>query len=100
MEVCRRLGIDLPDYREMAVEISNNQKIEKYKSEFQKVDRPRAGDLALIRSMDGKKLHVAVMIERSRFVQATREHGVCFVRLNHPLYRDRIKGIYRWIASS
>lgn len=100
MEVCRRIGIDLPDYRSLAIEISNQDKIKKYKTRFQKIDQPRAGDLVLIRSMNSEKFHVAVMIERSRFMQATREHGVFSARLNHPLYRDRIEGIYRWIAGS
>ena len=97
MEVCRRLGIDLPDYRSLAIEISNQEKIEKYKSRFQKIDLPRSGDLLLIRSMDGDKYHIAVMIDRRRFLHATREHNVFMARLNHPLYRDRIEGIYRYM---
>lgn len=95
MEVCRRMGIELPDYRVLALEISSQEKIEKYKSRFREVSHPEAGDLALIRSMDGNEHHIAIMIERGRFLQATREHGVFPMRLSHPLYRDRIEGIYR-----
>jgi len=95
VEVCRRMGIELPDYRRLALEISGQKKIEKYKDRFLPVVHARAGDLVLIRSMDGSEYHVAVMIERGKFLQATREHGVLPMRINHPLYKDRIEGIYR-----
>jgi len=94
--VCGRMGIELPDYRVLCEEISSQEKIEKYKSWFWPVVHPEAGDLVLIRSMDGGEYHVAVMIDRSRFLQATREHGVFRGRLNHPVYRDRIEGIYKY----
>lgn len=95
MEVCRRMGIDLPDFRDLAVDIAGQEKITKYKSKFWPVAHAEPGDLILIWSMDRTRRHVAVMIDRSRFLCATSEHGVFSMRRNHPLYRDRIEGIYR-----
>jgi len=95
MEVCRRMDINLPDFRALALDIAGQEKIGKYKSEFWPVAHAEPGDLILIWSVDRTRRHVAVMIDRSRFLHATREHGVFVMRLNHPLYRDRIEGIYR-----
>lgn len=98
MEVCRRMGIELPDYRCLAMEISNQEKIEKYRSRFQEVEHPEPGDLVLIRSVEGNEYHIAVVVERSWFLHATRENNVHKVRLNHPLYKSRIEGIYRHVG--
>lgn len=95
VEVCKRMGIDLPDYRDVVIEATSNEKINKFISRFEKVEKPHPGDLVLMRSTDGKGYHIAVMIGRGKFLQATREHGVFSMRLNNLLCRDRIEGVYR-----
>lgn len=95
MEVSKRLGKPLPEYRSLALELADHEKISNFLPRFEEVEKPEPGDLVLIRSVEGNEYHIAVIVERGWFLHATRENNVHKVRLNHPLYRNRIEGIYR-----
>jgi len=97
MAVCRRLGVPLPEYRTLALDAITGDAVNRFRPWFiETTGHPAPGDLVLIRKMDGSEYHVGVMVERGWFLQATSDHGVFRMRLNHPRVRDRIEGIYRY----
>jgi len=98
MEVCKRFGTPLPEYRSLALELADHEKINNFLPRFREVKKPDPGDLVLIRSVEGNEYHSAVIVERGWFLHATRENNVHKVRLNHPLYKSRIEGIYRHVG--
>jgi NlpC/P60 family len=96
IEINRRLGKSLPDYRLLALGLTNQDKVEQFRTGFEKTSSPESGDLVLIRKMDGNGFHIGVIIEAGHFLEATKEAGVRKVRMSNPLVKDRIEGIYRY----
>jgi cell wall-associated NlpC family hydrolase len=96
MEINRRLGKPLPDFRLLALNIANQEKIERFRPGFEKINFPEPGDLVLIRAMDMESYHIGIIIESGYFLEATKEAGVRRVRLNNLMVKDRIEGIYRY----
>lgn len=96
MEVCRRLGKPLPDYRLLALGVANQDKIEQFRTGFEKISSPEPGDLVLIRRLDGDGLHIGVVVENGQFMEAVENACVRKVRMNNMLVKDRIEGVYRY----
>lgn len=99
LEVNRRLGKEIPDYAILVAHIveSIQQEVDKHKHEFTRVSEPEPGDIVLIRSEPGVGDHFGVIVERGAFLHASARTGdVHRVRLDHPFYKNRIEGIYRY----
>lgn len=97
-EINRRLGKRVPNTKHIAVacvEAIENE-IDSYLWMFDPVEKPAPGDGVLIRGDRGRLSHIGVIVERDKFMHASAEQ-VHVSRLNHPLWRDRIKGIYRYV---
>jgi cell wall-associated NlpC family hydrolase len=84
LEVCRRIGIYLPEVEELSNE------------PFEKVDKPKVGDVVFIKMTE--EGHAGVMINNSSFLQviSTGNRGVHRMKINHPWVKDRIEGFYRY----
>jgi NlpC/P60 family len=98
IEINRRFGKPLPDYRLLSLGMANQEKIGQFRTGFVKIrgQRPEAGDLVLIQKMDMDGFHIGVIIESGYFMEATKEAGVRKVRMNNVLVKDRIEGVYRY----
>jgi cell wall-associated NlpC family hydrolase len=97
--ISSRLGIQLPEVEDIAHDaidqIHNEVKNKRWM--FDEITSPRVGDLVLIRQATNEGDHIGIMVERSRFLHVTsREGSVRTVDINHPFYKNRIKGYYRW----
>ena len=99
IEINRRAGKTIPDYAllvDHALAVIQ-EKISEHKHEFVKVSEPEPGDIVLIRSEPGAGDHFGVIVERGAFLHTSSKAGhVHKVRLDHPFYKDRIEGIYRF----
>lgn len=103
IEVNRRLGKEIPDYAILVAQVVEviQQEVDNHKHEFMRVSKPEPGDIVLIRSEPGSGDHFGVIVGRSVFLHASARTGdVHRVRLDHPFYRDRIEGIYRYEEGS
>ena len=98
IEINRRLRKILPDYRLLALGVANQDKIEQFRTGFEKTSSPEPGDMVLIRKMDMDGYHIGVVIEAGYFLQATQDHGISRIRMNHPFVENRIEGIYRYVG--
>jgi len=97
MEISRRLGRPLPDYEDIcrtAGRVTTGI-VERLRPHFRRVEHSQIGDLAVILT-DPDGGHVAIVIGTGRFIQCTRSHGVETVSFNHPFYKNRIEGFYRY----
>lgn len=96
MEVFRRYGIELPDYRIPAFD--SNAIFSQYqavKSNYIEV----SGELPIpclifLRFNSTVGNHVGVFLGNGKFIHARQKTGVCIERLDHPAYRHCIIGFY------
>ena len=99
LEVSDRLGKYLPDYGSLASNAAKqiDTKVGTYKSQFEKVKKPDKGDLVLI--INGRyDCHLGIVISRGVFIHIKKGRGVQQIRLDHPLYKSRIEGFYRYVG--
>ena len=84
IEVCKRIGIYLPELKDI---------LEK---RFIRINKPRAGDIAIIETT--YEMHVGVMINASQLLQVNSlgRRGVHRIRIDHPWLKQRISGFYRY----
>ena len=84
LEVCHRLNIKLPELEQIL------------EHKFFKIDKPQAGDIALITTVDGR--HVGVMENNMSMMQvvSTGNRGVHRMKINHPWIKERVEGFYRY----
>lgn len=84
LEVCRRMGIKLPEIENL------------FQEPFEKVDKPQAGDLVLISTIEAR--HAGVMENETTLLQVvgTGQRGVHRMKISHPWIKDRIEGFYRY----
>lgn len=99
LEVSKRLGKYLPDYESVVSKAMRQiqDKVNTYKSQFERIEKPERGDLVLI--TNGRfECHIGIVIDRGVFIHIKKECGVQQVRFNHPLYKSRIEGFYRYVG--
>ena len=99
LEVSNRFGKYLPDYGSLVSKASRQiqDKVGKYKNQFDKIYNPEKGDLVLI--SDGRfDCHIGIVISRGIFIHIKKDCGVQQIRFNHPLYKSRIRGFYRYVG--
>lgn len=101
MEVHRRLGIDLPDFaygEDMEVTILHRL-VSGNRHMLQVLDRPEPYCLVGFSITSGYEHHFGTVLEDCRrFIHVRRRHTVRISRLNDPIWRRRVRGIYRWIG--
>jgi len=88
MEVCKRIGINLPEFRSLL----NEARL------FKKVEKPVMGDLIL---MNTNEHHVGVMVSSNEMIHTSSQFGsVNKIKINHPWVQQRVSGYYRWTTRS
>jgi cell wall-associated NlpC family hydrolase len=93
------LGIDVPDfqYPEKWAKEGNNlfmENIERFPNLFEKVDMPKAGDIALFNGINNVVDHIGIFIAKDRFLHSARGVGVAISPFNQ-LYKRKLYGFYR-----
>lgn len=100
LEVNRRVGNTLPDYHDIhapeEVQEGIAREYERHRQEWEQVDTPQAGDLVVIKRMDGRGLHFGVMVDEAMFAHTSHGSGVRFENVNNPFRARLIKEILRW----
>lgn len=97
VEVCRRVGIELPSYD---ISTSNEKRADLVHRElcnYTKIEEPEPFSLILFRfiQLDGIHYHVGVILpELGKFIHCTKGTGVAITALNHPLYWLMREGFY------
>ena len=97
MDVGAILGHKIPDYGSLSY--SDPEMIQKqFRAnicDFDALGNPQTGALILFKRVDGG-LHFGVVIDGQHFVHVRDDGlGVQICSLNHPLYRQLVKGYYR-----
>lgn len=101
LEVNRRVGRNAPDYHDMICpsDIAGiEMEYQRHRHEWSRIEQPEAaaGDLVVIKRMDDPRgFHFGVMIGPVEFLHCTPGSGVKMERIDHPIRRQLIKGIYR-----
>ena len=84
IEVCKRVGIDLPELESLVGEARL----------FKKVDEYQPGDLVL---MNANEHHVGVMIDSQNLIHTSSQIGsVARIKKVHPWVQERVTGVYRY----
>lgn len=65
-----------------------------HEPEWFRVERPRAGDVALF-NLRGRPVHVGLMIDQRRALHAERRIGVVVEPVDSLLWAKRLEGVYR-----
>jgi hypothetical protein len=95
--VAERLGVDLPSWPEVAKAQAATE-IEKAMPLFSRIeDNFRPGDLVHIENFDSEP-HIGIIIEPMTMLHATKKHGCHKMRLDHPWIKNRVEGVYRYVA--
>jgi probable lipoprotein NlpC len=88
-------GLDMPESLYLEERADRHGLFEDNVSWFECVDTPQFGDLATFRH--GKFVtHVGMMIDRFRFIHATKPSGTVISSLDSLLYKNKLEGFYRW----
>ena len=86
IEVCKRVGINLPEFENLLDEARL----------FQKVTDIKAGDLVL---MNTGEHHVGVMIDSQNLIHTSSQIGsVARIKKDHPWVQQRVTGVYRYVG--
>jgi len=100
LEVFARFGIELPDYKICAFEAAKiNEQIDACRNQWEPVEHPATKDaplLVVIRNDPVFCNHTGVYAGYGKFIHILNKTHVIIDRLDHPLWRKRIEGLYRW----
>ena len=95
IEVGQRMGIEVPDY---GVSHQNEARVNgtfrAHATDYERVNQPKVGDIAVWKSMAGE-LHFGIVIDGNHVLHAGPEVGVRKNRLDHPIVSQLIEGFYR-----
>jgi cell wall-associated NlpC family hydrolase len=96
MEVCRRQGVNLPeyDYTDTAGMIENEAKAVLKDKRALKIDEPVDGALILFHTFKGLNTHIGIYVGDGLFIHSRIGRGVCLERLRP--YKNCITGVYVW----
>ena len=98
--LAEQFGIDLPSYAEDYEDANSGSKvaplIAAHKDDWQPVDQADAclGDVALLRTK-GWPMHVGLIVARGRMLHIEAGINAVIERLDSPIWRQRIVGIFR-----
>lgn len=96
------LGIELPSFIDDYVNAGNDEASRRVihdillsqKQFWDKVDKPRALDVALFR-LGNTETHLGLMIDKNRFVHCERKINTVIEHINSMKWKNRVEGIYR-----
>jgi cell wall-associated NlpC family hydrolase len=95
-----RYGITVPDIDVSCYatkEISDI--VKEQKPSWIRVETPEPGDVILMNNDNDHpevSQHVGVYVGDGRFIHALEKIGVCICKMDSPLWKTRIEGVYRW----
>jgi len=95
-EVCRRMGIDLPDRESPRDELKRSEYIEESSKEYERLSAPEPGCLITFWIRWPYVSHVGVMLDRFRFIHVMRKRNVCIERIDNPYWKKRIDGYFKY----
>jgi cell wall-associated NlpC family hydrolase len=99
IEISNRMGMGIPDFGSICSKhsIAISEKIDKFKWIFEKIDKPQAGDIVLIKRLFKKyPSHIGIMISLGSFMHTSEETDAHITELINPLYSNRIDSFYRY----
>jgi cell wall-associated NlpC family hydrolase len=98
--VCKRMGIEIPNYRVTDDAIRNGLEIQKAREwdQWAEIKKPQAGDVVAYRMKFGFPTHVGVMINEHEFLHALENVGVVRESILASTWKRRVVGFYRWIG--
>ncbi len=101
IELYRRIGIELPDplvdpsdYAGAASEIE----AEASSRRWLRLDEPELQCVVVIQQHPDFAQHLGVYVGAGRFIHAVEHLGVTVDHLSAPIYRNRIRGFYRYVG--
>jgi len=95
-------NIVLPDFAIKAYqeELISNQIIKERNSDnWVEVSGPQKGCIVTFKLHPEFVNHVGVCIDDKTFIHARDKTGVCIESFNHPLWKNKVYGFYRWIET-
>ena len=95
-EVCRRMGIALPERESPADPAERSDYIAASTQVYDKLDGPEPGCLVTFRVHPPYVSHVGVMLDTHRFLHVMKKRHVCIERIDNPFWQKRIDGYYRY----
>jgi len=101
-EVCRRAGVYLPPKESIADIERRADALEEAKTSCIELEQPEPYCIVAIR---GEPMHPdwithmgIVLANRYQFIHIRRNHLVTIERLDHPYWRGKIEGYYRYVG--
>jgi len=98
-EVCKRMGIMLPDRQPVEDLAERSLVINTNKQDYIKLDSPEPGCLVTFKVRPPYVTHVGVMLDKVRFIHVMKKRQVCIERIDRPFWRDRLDGFYRYVGT-
>lgn len=100
IEVGKFYNIDIPDFE---VHCFNHAKIislvDEHRKEWIKVDEPEKGvvvGMARAKQFPNSVQHFGMCINNRQFIHTTKDTGVIITSLDNMMYKNSIKGFYKW----
>jgi cell wall-associated NlpC family hydrolase len=95
-----RFGIAVPEVS-MSAYASETifEEIRKRKTEWHRVEVPSPGDAVVMRHdplLPEVEQHLGVYLGAGRFIHSIQKVGSMIVRIDHPIWKNKITGFYRW----
>ncbi len=104
MAIHRAYGIELPDFRISCFATDEIRKqFEKEVGKWRQLDKPEAPcAVALATSIHhpGMVCHFGVYIGDGKFIHTLRKTGSIVSTIYDPIWKNKIKGFFKWNASS
>jgi cell wall-associated NlpC family hydrolase len=97
MEIYRRQGIFLPDYKSNELPAANAIDIGTAAMSWARSDWPFPGAAILLKMHPNLVTHVGVIVDERRFIHTLEQmNGVHLDEFRSPLWQKRTAGYYRW----
>lgn len=101
MEVCSRIGYDVPDFTVSCFDTSEIGELARIEMarQLEPAETPAPGavvTMALDPEAPDEIQHFGVCINNRRFIHTTKETGVIKTMLSHRFWGRKIKGFYHW----
>lgn len=90
---------DLPDFNVGAFEAQRIFTLISHQDEFGdwvQVDGPSSGTIVVIKNHPKLVNHTGVCLDGERFIHSIKKAGTVIERLDHPLWRNRVYGYYKY----
>ncbi|WP_298434601.1 NlpC/P60 family protein [Geobacter sp.] len=96
MEVCRRAGIDLPEWRSVCEPVLIQDGFEAGKEFFEELAGPQPFCIVLLMVRPPYVSHCGVMLDGGRFIHIMERTRVTIERIDGLAWRRRVRGFYRF----